>query len=310
MQVIKDHPAFESPREKLVGYFSRGDLSFSANDHVCFVCGAAGETLPDTHEQSLRAIFVDHVAADANSRILCVRAESATQELLRQPEERRYANFSLFEKIIAETVDSVLIFPESPGSFAELGYFSAHDDIAAKCLVAIRRQYQANSFITLGPIRLVAKASAFGPIPYVLGDDPAADMATISARLLGDPQQKRPYRRRFARQPWKDLDSRSQLSVLGEIVDIAGAITEVDLLHVVYALFGAYDVSKLRMQLALLVATNRAVRNDTGDLLSRGSARRFMDGNEPERMAVIGKWRDAYATQFPDVIEELEASRQ
>ncbi len=138
MNVVKSNQAFESLWEKMLRFFSRGDLFFSRDTHLCFVCGAAGRTIPPCNDLSLRALFVDYVNDRGDEKIVCVRAETAATELLREIDERG-SNISLFEKTIAETVDSVLIFPESPGSFAELGFFSAHEQIAKKMLVAIRQ---------------------------------------------------------------------------------------------------------------------------------------------------------------------------
>jgi len=242
----------------------------------------------------------------ANGKIQCVRAETAATELLRQIEERG-TNISLFEKTIAETVDSVLIFPESPGSFAELGFFSGQESIAKKTLVAVKTQYQTGSFITLGPVHLISKVSAFSPMPIVLGDDPQAQMGVIVERLLGESLKKRPYRHRFERGAWKDFRGRAQLAVLDEIIDLAGALTEPDLLNLVSEIFGSYDVSTIRLQLALLVATDRVTRNDEGDIFSLRRDRPFIDTSSNERIALKAKWREFYEEFMPEAIAEHEA---
>lgn len=306
MRIAKGSSAFETPREKTKSYFSRGDLLFSSDTHLCFVCGAAGDTLPGSADPSLRSIFIDHVKRMANGKIQCVRAETAATELLRQIEERG-TNISLFEKTIAETVDSVLIFPESPGSFAELGFFSGQESIAKKTLVAVKTQYQTGSFITLGPVHLISRVSAFSPMPIVLGDDPQAQMGVIVDRLLGESVRKRPYRHRFERGAWKDFKSRYQLAVLDEIIDLAGALTEPDLLNLVSEIFGSYDVSTIRLQLALLVATDRVKRNDEGDIFSLRRDRPFIDTNSNERIALKAKWREFYEEFMPEALVEHEA---
>lgn len=305
MQVIKENPAFDSPREKLVSYFSRGDLFFSSDVHLCFVCGAAAEMLPGG-ARSLRATFVNHITSDPNSKILCVRAETAATELLRQLEERRGSNISLFEKVIADTVDSVLIFPESPGSFAELGFFSAHTDIAEKTLVAVRPEHQTNSFIMLGPIHLISKLTQFGPIPVTLDENTTEGMNILVRRLLGESLSKRPYRNRYVRKAWKDYQGKQQLAIIDETVDLAGALTEVDLLQVIHQTFGSYDVSRVRLLVSLLVATGRFKRNDDGDIFSTRRVKRFIECDSPERIAALAKWRAAYAEHSPDVLSQLD----
>jgi hypothetical protein len=310
LQVLKGNSAFDAPREKVSDYFSRGDLFLTADFHICFVCGAATEIVPLTGQRSVRAIFIDYVNAHTEAPILCVRAESALTELLRYPDERRKSAISKFETVVAESVDSVLIFPESPGSFAELGFFSADQGIADKTLVAIAVEHQGPSFITLGPISLVARASQFGPIPLVLDPNPADSMPRIVSRLLGDQPEKRPYRKRFLKQAWKDFPYRTQLALLDEILDLTGALTEGDLLNIININFGNYDVSTVRLLLSLLVATGRIEKDDNGDIFSMRRDRRFIHCETAGvRLEVGAMWHAAYAEHFPDVPRKLKAIR-
>lgn len=56
--------------------------------------------------------------------------------------------------------DLVLLFSESPGSFAELGAFASHSDIASKTLVVIQQKYLGkDSFIAKGPIAYLSDIS-------------------------------------------------------------------------------------------------------------------------------------------------------
>jgi len=64
-----------------------------------------------------------------------------------------YGNLVLFERDIAQLSELVLLFSEAPGSFAELGSFSAYPEILEKLLVVIQAKYlQKSSFILKGPI--------------------------------------------------------------------------------------------------------------------------------------------------------------
>ena len=133
MQVIKENKAFDSPREKTVTFFSRGDLYFSRDLHLSFVCG--GEDPRDGEPPKFRRQFLDWVKS-SEPKLVCVLAENAVTDLLRQVDERRVGNnLGAIENVIAETVDSLLLFPESPGSFAELGLFSANENICEKMLI-------------------------------------------------------------------------------------------------------------------------------------------------------------------------------
>lgn len=311
MQVLRGIPAFDTPRERVLDYFSRGDLFLTSDIHLCFVCGAATDTLAGTDQPSVRALFVEHIQSDPAIRIVCVRAESAMAELLRHPEERRRSDIAKLETVVADSVDSVLIFPESPGSFAELGFFSAHERIAEKTVVAIAAEHQTPSFIMLGPISLIGKVSQFKPTPFSLDANPADSMPRIAAILLGDQPERRPYRRRFERQAWKLFPYRTQLAVLDEVLDVAGALTEVDLLNIIHVIFGDYDVTTVRLLLSLLVAMGRIERDENGDIYSLRRDRRFIHCESVDaRLELVATWQAAYAAHLPDVIEKLKALRR
>jgi hypothetical protein len=309
LQVIKGNSAFDKPREKLKSYFSRGDLFIASHLHLSFVCGAATDTLPGSNERSMRSLFVEYVQNSTSARLLCIRAETAATELLRQLEERKRINLSQFEKLIADTVDSVLLFPESPGSFAELGYFSAFDDIADKSLVAVKEKHQGASFLILGPIHRISARSNYKPMPIVIGENINASMQVIVERLVGDAASRRPYRERFEKHAWKDYGSRAQLSILDEIIAIIGAITEKDLQHAIEDIFGAYDIARVRMHLSLLSAMDRLVRNDNGDMFSTGRGQNLMACDAGERVTEVSRWVSAYAEHLPDVAVEMDRLR-
>ena len=47
----------------------------------------------------------------------------------------RLPNLTAIEELIGRIADAIVLFPESPGSFAELGYFSKTEQLAQKSLV-------------------------------------------------------------------------------------------------------------------------------------------------------------------------------
>ena len=303
MLLNKENQAFSSPRERLRKYFERGDLYFANNTHLSFVCGAGDDALADGASPSFRALFLNHVAARGDHAITCVRAETAASELLREIEERG-RNISLFERTIANTVDSVLIFPESPGSFAELGYFSASEEISRKTLVAVRGKHQGNSFITLGPIHAIGRISIFNPTPFTVTEPYSDSMEAIVNKLLGDP--KRPYRQRFEKKELKEYPEKQQLAIIDELVDLVGATTELDLQDNIKRIFGRYDVSEVRLLLSILVATGRIWRNDFGDIFAKPRPAPFIEAaNKLEASSVKAAWRHAFEELDPAAIEEM-----
>ena len=78
----------------------------------------------------------------ARSKMALIFAEYPRYELL-YPEDlfddllAGQGQYSLLqlENILAESVDAIVMFPESPGSFAELGAFSNNEGLAQKMVV-------------------------------------------------------------------------------------------------------------------------------------------------------------------------------
>lgn len=67
------------------------------------------------------------------------------------------------EGLLADSVDAIVIIPESPGSFAELGAFANDEKLRKKLICVIDKKYQKDkSFINQGPLKLVKKENSFG----------------------------------------------------------------------------------------------------------------------------------------------------
>jgi hypothetical protein len=64
------------------------------------------------------------------------------------------------ENLLAESVDAVVLIPESPGSFAELGAFASNEKLRSKLVCIIDKKYKKDkSFINKGPLKLVKIAN-------------------------------------------------------------------------------------------------------------------------------------------------------
>lgn len=88
--------------------------------------------------------------------------------------EGHYSLLSL-ENLLADSVDAVVIFPESPGSLAELGAFANHSRLVGKLICLPERKYRnGKSFINFGPHRLI-KSSKTGKVIPINYDDLSDD---------------------------------------------------------------------------------------------------------------------------------------
>jgi hypothetical protein len=71
------------------------------------------------------------------------------------------------ENILANSVDAIVLLPESPGSFAELGAFSSNEKLVNKLICITDQRYKnKRSFLNYGPNRLI-KASDSGKVIYL-----------------------------------------------------------------------------------------------------------------------------------------------
>lgn len=66
------------------------------------------------------------------------------------------ADLLSLENLLADSVDAVVVIPESAGSFAELGAFANNDKLRSKMICVVDMKYRRDkSFINQGPIKLV-----------------------------------------------------------------------------------------------------------------------------------------------------------
>ncbi len=64
------------------------------------------------------------------------------------------------EGLLAESVDAIVLIPESPGSFAELGAFANDNNLRTKIICILDKKHKKDkSFINQGPVKLIKKAS-------------------------------------------------------------------------------------------------------------------------------------------------------
>lgn len=97
------------------------------------------------------------------------------------------------EGLLADSVDAIVLIPESPGSFAELGAFANDEKLRNKLICVVDKKYKkVKSFINQGPLRLVKEANKFGLI-FIDPDniDVEIDKLTSSLRKMKKVSAKR-----------------------------------------------------------------------------------------------------------------------
>jgi hypothetical protein len=213
---------------------------------VLFVCGGK------LGEPSIRESFIKW-SATALPDFKVLLAEQAFKEVVAQ-DPRKFIDLALFEKLIADISDCILIFPESVGSWAEVGYFSAIEGVRNKILVVNNLKYEAtDSFITLGPISVIDEHSFLKPTLHVSFPDPPTSFDRLEERLS---RVKCLRRKHLQYQHYRKLDYRQQLCVVSEIIRILRVVTKQGLIRALSNSYGRPRDLELEFLLSILVGAN------------------------------------------------------
>ena len=144
-------------------------------------------------------------------------AEDAARDIFSHGEPA-FVNIAEFEALISDLADCVLVIPESPGSIAELGYFSALTTIREKLLVVNDLNFQGDeSFLNLGPIELVNRHSRYRPIVQIDLRAKKPQFRPIVNRLR---RYKLEIRGHFEFKKYDELPVRHRLFVIFELIYI------------------------------------------------------------------------------------------
>lgn len=271
---ISNDQVTEKLLSSLTSLFSQGQAFLLPHQHLSFVCGAREGSVQDV---PLRTLFLDYLdGSDGESPILPILAEKAIEEFL---EAKRDTALELgnFEHLIAACVDSILIFPESPGSFAELGFFAATPDVLKKSLIVNQENYQGNSFINLGLMPFYNRDSVYKPM-MIIGANQELGFSQIKDRLLISNSGAK-YRRRFPSDEFKLLNPKHQLIALHELIRAFGYIREENLFQMLSLVFRSYDLVDVHRLLAILVAMKYVSRNEYGDYVMQNDAPGLLEYN-------------------------------
>ena len=150
-----EHPKYVPARERLVTYLSSNKYRFRRLEPVLFICGAANSAPRDVLRNYLRS----HLP-----RIGVFYAERVWEQIASHVE----LGALKMEADLADLADLVVIFVESPGTFAELGAFSLSPALRKKLLPIVDKQYEREaSFISTGPLRWIDADSQFRPTIFV-----------------------------------------------------------------------------------------------------------------------------------------------
>lgn len=161
------HPFTRSAAKGLrerVGLFVHSGLHRTAATNIVFVCGG---DQPD----HLRPRFIEYMKVNMPS-YRPFRPEAAQADFFEQ-DHADTLNLSAFEELVSDLSLGIVLFAESPGSYAETGLFSALENARKKTLVVMNVDLQGpGSFLSFGPVAVISSKSRMGPAIHISYTDP------------------------------------------------------------------------------------------------------------------------------------------
>lgn len=141
-----------------------------------FICGA------DKNDITKNRYKISQLLQDKwlKKWIEFIYPEDIFEELLYSSESKDLLSL---EGLLAKTVDIILMIPESPGSFAELGAFANDENLRKKMICILDSKYKKHkSFINQGPIKLVRKANKSNVV-YIDFEDIENEIEKITSAI-------------------------------------------------------------------------------------------------------------------------------
>jgi len=87
------------------------------------------------------------------------------------------------EGLLADSVDAIVIIPESPGSFAELGAFANDENLRNKLICVVDEKYKKDkNFINQGPLKLIKKTNSFGLV-FINPEEVSSEIGKLTYSL-------------------------------------------------------------------------------------------------------------------------------
>lgn len=257
----------------------------------------------DGGENSLRKQFIEWSEANL-PEFICLVAEEALKDNF-AGEGRSFVNLAKFETVIADIADCVLIFPESPGSFAEAGFFANSKVVREKTLVINPLLLQTtDSFLNLGPIDTISSVSFLKPT-LLLNE---ADFTPVGQRLRE--RVKWPaHRERLPYQAFGQSNFKQKLLVVFEVLRLLRLADLKTLSYVLRACFGGSPKKQeLKHLLRILLAAKFIQRNQETEYFTTvpGVALVEIEHLEIERVfAQVQFFYQKYSRDLYDALPEV-----
>lgn len=242
------HPSARVLLKRVALYFRSEEVFVSRDHSIIFVCGG-------TEEGCMRKRFLTYVEAELKGMRVFL-AEDAQRDFVTHGEPE-FVNIAEFEEVIAQVADCVIIFPESPGSYAELGYFAKHEEIRRRVLIVNNGILQGeDSFISIGPIELVNAHSLFRTTIQMDFSSCEPPFHLVKQRLEQRIPASANRRKRFEYKKYKDLGVREKMFVVMELINIFQALTLDGVEYAMKSIFRNKKRAEIKRLLSVLVSVD------------------------------------------------------
>jgi hypothetical protein len=235
--------------DEIARAINRGSIYFRRDHPILFVCG--GPVEPDA--DSMRAQFIAWAKNNLPGYTLLLAEDAFRSRLLTAGSEK--VGLSEFEDTIGDISDGVVLFPESTGSFAEMGYFAASETVRDKLLIVNDFSYQtSNSFASLGPIQTIDAKSYLAPTVHVQKDQNGLADFTQLPQRLERVTERLTSRAPIPRVSYTKLTRRQRLASAVAMLSILRAATFWGLYAAIRAAFKHCNKSDLKHLLSITIA--------------------------------------------------------
>ena len=237
--------------------FQKTLLRFRPVLPIVFVCGGASETCH-------RAKFLRSARKYGRTARFFL-AEKAYEEQ-RNVGDSKFIILSTFEQGMAEISHAILLFPESVGSYAETGLFSAFPEIRRKVLIAQPRDYQTvQSFLSDGPIHSIARDTLFGKLVLFDSAKGRVDFSEVYKVLSSLPS--RPQWRELGLN-WSELPLSHKVGLIQLLFEVFPYMTYTDIVIAIEVLVGEKPGQSASAPVAYLTSLG-GIRKDEHDFYHR-----------------------------------------
>jgi hypothetical protein len=289
------HPGAKGFTAKLVKGLSE-NFFIRRNRRIIFVCGGS----IDPSKTSLRADFIAWAKLNIESDALLLLSENAYSAATLRG--NRFINLSQFEEVLASIADCILVFPESAGSYSEVGIFATADPIKSKTLIANDSSHERHdSFLTIGPIHAINETSLFNP--SVDFDSTRGPDLTFSERIwtrIVERTKQYKHPRRPGIRHFVELELVDRIAIITWILSITGMARFGDLLDIVRAVYQPKqdDARVLNQTLSFLVALEQ-ISMPGEELYRTKSGQEFSLEVDVDESKLSAQFRNFWIKEFP-----------